>query len=52
MPGVRYSGYLWFMVQGSGFRVQGSGFRVHDLWFTVNDSGYEIPKWHFKNEIN
>ena len=25
---------------------------IDDLWFKVNGSGYETPKWHFKNEIN
>ena len=27
-------------------------FMVKDSRFMVNGSGYETPKWHFKNEIN
>jgi len=31
MPGVRYSGYLWFKaIYGSGLMVHGSGLMVHD----------------------
>ena len=33
----------WFMINGYG----NTGSR-----FKVNGSGYETPKWHFKNEIN